>query len=63
MPIYSLWAENLVVKPALFNLKAHLLGHIHAQYGTIKQNGTIRKNGAVLYADYSNLNLPNLIEI
>lgn len=53
--------EILERLPSLHNLKAHLFGHIHAQHGVAEQNDIIFSNGAIVSADYSNLNTPNVI--
>ena len=55
--------EILVRLPSLHSLKAHLFGHIHAKHGIIEQNGVIYSNGAIMNANYSELNLPNMISI
>lgn len=46
------------IKPRL-----HLFGHIHKQHGVKKDGLTIFSNGAIMNGDYTNFNLPNLIEI
>lgn len=56
-------SEELLERMAALNLKAHLFGHIHAQQGVLHQHGTIFSNGAIMNADYSTLNTPNVIEI
>lgn len=56
-------SEELLERMAALNLKAHLFGHIHAQHGLLHQHGTIFSNGAIMTADYSTLNTPNIIEI
>lgn len=56
-------SEGLLAKLPLLNLKAHLFGHIHAQHGTLNQNDIIFSNGAIMNADYSNLQTPNIIQI
>ena len=56
-------SEEILVKLASLNLKAHLFGHIHAQHGLIEKNETIFSNGAVMNGDYSRLNSPNIINI
>ena len=45
------------------NPRLHLFGHIHSQNGIVKMNSTIFSNGAIMNADYTNLNSPKLIEI
>lgn len=47
----------------MLNLKAHLFGHIHAQHGILEQSDIIYSNGAIMNSDYTQLNVPNLIEI
>lgn len=56
-------SEELFERMAALNLKAHLFGHIHAQQGVLHQHGTIFSNGAIMNADYSTLNTPNVVEI
>ena len=56
-------SEGLLFKLSSLNLKAHLFGHIHAQHGTLNQNDIIFSNGAIMNADYSNLQTPNIIQI
>ena len=56
-------SEELLEKISSLQLKAHLLGHIHTQHGTVNQHGIIFSNGAIMNADYSTLSTPNLIEI
>lgn len=55
--------EILERLPYLPYLKAHLFGHIHAQHGIMEQNGVIYSNEAIMNADYSVLNVPNMISI
>ena len=52
--------ERLTYLP---NLKAHLFGHIHSQYGIVSQNGITFSNGAIMNSDYTNMNTPNLIQL
>ena len=56
-------SPELLAKLPSLNLKTHLFGHIHAQHGIVEKNGTIFSNGAIMNADYSNLQPPNQIEI
>lgn len=56
-------SEGLLSKLSSLNLKAHLFEHIHAQHGTLNQNDIIFSNGAIMNADYSNLQPPNIIQI
>ena len=53
--------EILERLPSLHNLKAHLFGHIHVQHGITGQNRVTFSNGAIMNADYTNLNIPNII--
>ena len=46
------------IKPRL-----HLFGHIHKRHGVKEDGLTIFSNGAIMNGDYTNFNLPNLIEI
>lgn len=55
--------EILQSLPVLHNLKAHLFGHIHARHGVRTIGNTIFSNGAIMNADYTNLNRYNLIEL
>lgn len=55
-------SEEILEKfPSLPNLKAHLFGHIHARHNILKQSGIIFSNGAIMNADYTNFNNPNII--
>ena len=56
-------SEEILDKISTLHLKAHLFGHIHAQHGVREQNGIIFSNGAIMTADYSNLNTPNVLSI
>ncbi len=56
-------SKEILMKLSDLNLKAHLFGHIHSQHGVMEQNGIIFSNGAIVNADYSVLNTPNIIEI
>lgn len=55
--------EILERLPSLPNLKVHLFGHIHAQHGTLEQYGAIFSNGAIMNANYTTLNFPNIITL
>nr|MBD5376315.1 serine/threonine protein phosphatase [Bacteroides sp.] len=50
---------ELLARLSALNLKAHLFGHIHAQHGVMEHNGILFSNGAIINADYTNLNSPN----
>lgn len=56
-------SEEILERLAHFQLKAHLFGHIHARHGVVAQHGTIYSNGAIMAADYTHLNPPNLLSI
>lgn len=54
---------EILERLAYLKLKAHLFGHIHARHGVVAQHGTIYSNGAIMAADYTRLNPPNLLSI
>lgn len=54
-------SEEILTKLSELHLKAHLFGHIHAKHGVLVQNGIKFSNGAIMNADHSVLNSPNLI--
>lgn len=56
-------SEEILTRLSELHLKAHLFGHIHARHGIAGQHGVIYSNGAIMTADYTVLNEPNLIEI
>ena len=56
-------SEELFSRISAVNPRLHLFGHIHSQNGIVKCDSTIFSNGAIMNADYTNLNSPNLIEI
>ncbi len=56
-------SETLLEHIMNIHPKAHLFGHIHRQHGVTEQNGIIFSNGAIMNDDYTNLNIPNIIEI
>ena len=56
-------SEELFSRISAVNPRLHLFGHIHSQNGIVKRNSTTFSNGAIMNADYTNLNNPNLIEI
>lgn len=56
-------SEELLSHISVVAPRLHLFGHIHAQYGIKVHNGIIFSNGAVMNGDYTNLVVPNLIEI
>lgn len=54
--------EQLLTKVMEVHPRLHLFGHIHAQRGTAIQHGITFSNGAIMNADYTNLNVPNILE-
>ncbi|MDE6288994.1 MAG: metallophosphatase domain-containing protein [Muribaculaceae bacterium] len=56
-------SEELLARISSLHLKAHLFGHVHAQYGTIVSDGKIFSNGAVMKSDSYHLNPPQEIII
>ena len=56
-------SEELLARLAVVKPRLHLFGHIHAQHGITTIGSTKYSNGAIINADYTNLNQPNLIEI
>ena len=56
-------SEEILMKLSDLHLKANLFGHIHAQHGILEQNGITFSNGAIMNINYSNLSVPNLIQI
>ena len=56
-------SEELLNRITTVQPRLHLFGHIHSQHGTIVLNGTTFSNGAIMNADYSNIRMPNLVEL
>ena len=56
-------SEELLARITAVQPRLHLFGHIHAQHGIKIFNGITFSNGAIMNADYSNLEKPNFIEI
>ena len=56
-------STELLMKVEEIKPRLHLFGHIHKQHGVKKDGSTIFSNGAIMNVDYTNFNLPNLIEI
>lgn len=56
-------SEELLSRISVVQPRLHLFGHIHSQHGTTVLNGITFSNGAIMNADYSNLEKPNFIEI
>lgn len=55
--------ERLLAKVMEIHLRLHLFGHIHAQHGIITEHSITFSNGAIMNADYTNLNVPNILEL
>ncbi|MDE6522699.1 MAG: metallophosphatase domain-containing protein [Muribaculaceae bacterium] len=55
--------KTLLERITTIKPKFHLFGHIHSMHGISQKNGTFFSNGAIMNSDYTNLNMPNLIEI
>ena len=55
--------EQLLSKVTEIQPRLHLFGHIHAQHGILTEHGITFSNGAIMNADYTTLNLPNVLEI
>ncbi len=55
--------EQLLTKVMEVHPRLHLFGHIHAQHGIRTEHGITFSNGAIMNADYTTLNLPNVLEI
>lgn len=56
-------SEELLNKLSALNIRAHLFGHIHRQHRILNHDGAIYSNGAIMNEDYTQLNIPNLIDI
>ncbi len=56
-------SEELLMKINALNLKVHLFGHIHSQFGLEIINGTIFSNGSMIDSNYSSLRTPRLLSI
>lgn len=58
------YGDGLLLKKVMeINPRLHLFGHIHAQHGNATEHGITFSNGAIMNADYTTLNLPNVLEI
>lgn len=55
--------EELLTKVMEVHPHIHLFGHIHAQYGITTEHGITFSNGAIMNADYTTLNIPNVLKI
>ena len=56
-------SEELLSAVIKLSPQAHLFGHIHKSHGIERIGSTIYSNSAIMNEDYTNLQLPNLIEI
>ena len=56
-------SEELLSRISVVRPRLNLFGHIHARHGMKVFNGITFSNGAIMNADYSNLEKPNFIEI
>ena len=56
-------SEELLSRISVVRPRLNLFGHIHARHGIKIFNGITFSNGAIMNADYSNLEKPNFIEI
>lgn len=54
----QLLSKVMEVKPRL-----HLFGHIHSQHGILTGHGITFSNGAIMNADYTTLNQPNILTL
>ncbi|MDE6702057.1 MAG: metallophosphatase domain-containing protein [Muribaculaceae bacterium] len=56
-------SEELLNIVSTINPRLHLFGHIHRQHGILKRAQTTFSNGAILSANYSHSNTPNVLDI
>ena len=56
-------SEEILAKVTELRPRLLLFGHIHANLGVSTLNGITFSNAAIMNADFSNLNTPNLLEI
>ncbi len=56
-------SEELLIKMGTVNLKAHLFGHIHSQYGEEVINGIKFSNGSIIDSSYSSLRTPRILSL
>ncbi|MDE6207543.1 MAG: metallophosphatase domain-containing protein [Muribaculaceae bacterium] len=56
-------SEELLNIVSAINPRLHLFGHIHRQHGILKRVQTIFSNGAILSANYSIYNTPNVLNL
>lgn len=55
--------EHLLERVMEIKPQLHLFGHIHSQHGTLSEDGITFSNGAIMNTDYSNLLIPNIVDI
>lgn len=55
--------EQILAKVIEIHPRLHLFGHVHAQHGILTGHGITFSNGAIMNADYTTLNHPNILEI
>ena len=56
-------SEELLTAVTKISPQAHLFGHIHKNHGVKHIGTTVYSNAAIMNEDYTNLQLPNIIEI
>ncbi len=54
-------SEELLTKISSLNLKAHLFGHIHSQFGSENINGTLFSNGSIVDSNYTSPRTPRIL--
>ena len=56
-------SEELLTAVTKLSPQAHLFGHIHKNHGITKIGSTTYSNAAIMNDDYTNLQLPNFINL
>ena len=56
-------SEELLQRVVEVAPRLHLFGHIHRQHGTTDNSITRFSNGAIMNTDYTELRMPNLIDL
>ena len=56
-------SEKLLERVNELKPQAHLFGHIHRNHGMQKIGPTIFSNGAIMNDNYTNLQVPNILEL
>lgn len=56
-------SKELLQRVAAVSPRLHLFGHIHRQHGTTDGGRTRFSNGAMMNVDYTDLRMPNVIEV